>query len=712
MIESIYQIGQALLEGTDEEKPKEFLQLLYKRVWPRQDEKSRIAKVQINTESPITLDIDIDREITDEVLKSCLWIGNPTVSKDPRDRLTINSPAAGQPNNLFTQTLPNLISSKYSSKGLKKLLRPLLETAFLKLGESSLGAYQYILNIMRFAETDKKLESIIEKTNLAELQRTVKTKAQGETIAKLVRKIVDARFKIGEDVRIFTLEVNGEALSQNPFYHRYLQTSILDSAFKVPESKGKQKTKKKSLDVPFEGISHLNSNARKELVTSNPRNLKFKYFITDKINFASHFSKNSGFSKTLALNYNAYKALLVGESFVERELHFKLANTNGLILPQLYFDAFSSPSIKSISEALHGVKKRFDFNLGLQPRLEREILKRKIARGTFSINLLFYVRKQASFKVTRLIQDVPEYRLYELRRQGNEIKETIGDKLFGESEWWELTLLKMYFLLPVRVTKENNKRVDHSRGVLEFYATLITNGLVDYHQLIQDFMELARVYRFGHPGYQVSGRFKDLKDKEKEKTLESLFRNYLAQSNLLLAFLRAQKQLKEETVSLEYLNDLDLNARQREYLEKLHYSRDQTALYLLGVIVGEIANAQYHLGEGGRDGKKVILNKLNYQGMSLNRVRQLTTELFNKLRQYKTRSKKDGKVYPLLNARNEAIIAQAQELLPAGMGEGWKLTPSENVYYILSGYTHTTFQAMRTNNTDPPKSAPNEEGGL
>ena len=148
-------------------------------------------------------------------------------------------------------------------------------------------------------------------------------------------------------------------------------------------------------------------------------------------------------------------------------------------------------------------------------------------------------------------------------------------------------------------------------------------------------------------------------------------------------------------MSLDYLNELNLNQKQKQYLEKLQYSQNQTALYLLGVLIGEIANSQYRLGLEGKGGKKTILNKLNYQGMTLNKVQQLAVDLFDKLRQYR-----DGQRRPLLNARNEKIFAHAQALISEGAGS-WNLTPTENVYYILSGYSHSTLQAITSSPPSP-----------
>jgi len=195
-------------------------------------------------------------------------------------------------------------------------------------------------------------------------------------------------------------------------------------------------------------------------------------------------------------------------------------------------------------------------------------------------------------------------------------------------------------------------------------------------------VELANVYRFGnHASYQIS---------EPPDADYALVR-YVAHTNLLLGYLRSLGQLKEEDVRMDYLRDLreTLSDEQSGYLERLHYTEEQAALYLLGTLVAEIANAQWRLGPGGRNGDKTILNKINYGGMTVSRAQRLATDLFDKLTQYRDRNRR-----PLLQGRNEVIFAQAQALLTQHRDD-WSLDAAQNVYYILSGYSHATLQAIR-----------------
>ncbi len=126
---------------------------------------------------------------------------------------------------------------------------------------------------------------------------------------------------------------------------------------------------------------------------------------------------------------------------------------------------------------------------------------------------------------------------------------------------------------------------------------------------------------------------------------------------------------------------VELPEEQRDYLERLSYTEEQAALYLLGTLVAEIANAQWRLGPGGKNGDKTILNKINYAGMTVSRTQRLATDLFDKLTQYRDRNRR-----PLLRERSETAFAQAQALLTKNK-ENWSLSATETVYYILSGYS-------------------------
>jgi CRISPR-associated protein Csh1 len=657
MIESIYQLGKAVMEGSSGKRA--FLESLAKAAPNTKKDNPAIAILKLDTKAS-TLNIEV-REISESganTVEKFLWLGNAASSASDQDRLTTDGL-----NYLVSQTLPNLAAVITVNTPLYNTLTTIISTLFIDVGEQNeLGVSDSAITYRRSRKVLNLPILGIAGPTLDDAKQHVRDEKTAKGLPKLISAALTEHFKeqLSGDRILFTLEVDGELLVDDDEYLTYLENVYVGDIFEGTEI----------------GRCHLTGKVTP--VTSNLTRLKFKYYITDKLGFASGAS-SSGFKSNLTISKDAYIALLVGERFVEREMRFYLAGTNGYILPDVHQIEITT----TILEEIRNIKKRTDVNLGIQESLD-EIVAEEADEQSYSLNLLFYKRVQASFKVVRLIQDVPEYRLAELRLAGSRIKTFVGDILFGESNQWELTLQKMYYLFPVRKSGTDF----HSRGVLEFYATLITGGLVDARQLVQEFMELVRVYRFSnYAAYHLSEPKGDSEDYQ-------LIR-YIAQSILLLAFLRSQNQLKEEIVSLTYLDNLNLNQKQKEYLEKLNYSQSQTALYLLGVLIGEIANSQYRLGSEGKGGKKTILNKLNYQGMTLNKVQQLAVDLFDKLRQYRDKQRR-----PLLNAQNEKIFAQAQALISEG-ASSWSLTPTENVYYILSGYSHSTFQAITSS---PPSS--------
>ena len=665
MIESIYQIGRAIME--DSSGKRAFLESLAVEPPSEKDEKPKIAIVKFDTESK-GIDVEL-RELNADDEARYLWLGNAATNSD-QDRLTTKSL-----HYLLTQAVPTLLEKIELETDLHNALTKVFEHFYADLGsKEQVGATDTNYKRFRYFLSPTFLDS--QEITYNSIQAMVKEQRKADGVPNQIVKAFNERYEqqLGKEKMLYTIEVDGKFLIDSPAYHNYLEDVYVTEVF--------QKAK--------QGRCYL--TAKEGKVTADLKHLKFKYYIRDKKGFASG-AVEKGFEANLRLCKDAYTALLAGERFVQRELGFRLAGVNGFMIPSFYFQEVPASSIKEMEQVSTTLTRQTRSNLGLpiQGKIDETIAdeienQSGSLDGSYSLNLLFFKWVNQGFKVIRLIQDVPDYRLGELRKQG-ESTQKLGNYLFGESTSWDLTVQKMYFLLPVRVTKESSgKKTYHSRDVLEFYATLITGGLVNARQLIQDFMELVRVYRFSnYVSYHVS---------EPEDDSDYPLIRYTAQSIMLLAFLRAQRQLKEEDVSLSYLDDLDLENEQQEYLQKLHFSRDQTALYLLGLLVGEIANAQYRLGEGGKGGKKVILNKLNYQGMTINKVQRLATDLFDTLRQYRIRSKKDGKIYPLLNARNEKIFAQAQELLSQGIGNGWTLTPDQNTYYILSGYTHKTFQVL------------------
>ncbi|QYJ16495.1 hypothetical protein Rxycam_02328 [Rubrobacter xylanophilus DSM 9941] len=667
MIESIYQIGRALLEESGGGR-RAVLESLAAAPPRNRKGESYITILKLNSRKP-SLSVELrELSVRGNDAARYMWLGNASGS-NPQDRLTTDNLGY-----LISQNIPNLLEEQRidPERALYKKLKILVQKLYLDLGEPKEigvkggGAYQRnrrLWDLSRLGIKGPSREDL-----RAEIRGGTKPKNVPQRVVKALR---DHFPEIPESGVLFTLKLDGELLIDDPAYHEYLERRFVDSAFTGDE----------------EGRCHLSGEYGP--VTTDMTRFRFKYYITDKLGFASGATKK-GFVSNFSLSKEAYRALLVGERFVGRELGFGFAGARGYMIPDLYTVEIPRGLPGALVRTLRSIRNRTLFDIGrvqvgeLDEELE-EFREEHLASG-YMINLLFYKQKQAKFEVLRLIQDIPSYRLEELRAQGIETGR-LWEELYGD-EARDLTLQQIYYLIPVRKSGDDLL----TKEILAFYHTLISGGLIDRKELTDGFMELVRAYRFGNTGsYQVSA--------PKEGAEDQTLVRYLAQTNLLLAFLRDLDQLKEEEVSQEYLEKLSLDEAEKEYLRRLGYDEQQAALYLLGALVAEIANAQWRLGPEGRGGEKTILNKINYQGMTLPRIQRLATELFDKLRQYRY-TDRSGERRPLLQGRNEAIFAQAQELLTRNQ-RVWRLTPSENVYYLLSGYSHRTFRAMTAREKQP-----------
>jgi len=271
---------------------------------------------------------------------------------------------------------------------------------------------------------------------------------------------------------------------------------------------------------------------------------------------------------------------------------------------------------------------------------------------------------QSEFRVLKLIKDIPPSRLDVLREIAGEVFK-IAEDLFGENKRWFLTLGKMYYLFPVRVSKQN---VVEYKKILDFYDFLFSARSISYRFLIEQFVELACVYKFEKfDSYNVK--------RPHNPDIEFVYA--ILEVNLLLLYLRKLNLLKEGggVVEVERLN---LPPQMKEYIEKMGYSQQKSVLFLLGYLIGEVGNAQYT----SHNPTKPILNKITYQGVTKEKLKQLTNEVFEKLKQYKRL------------VFNESIFAEYKRLLDANI-DNWQLSPQENVFYILSGYAYNTYNVMK-----------------
>jgi len=517
----------------------------------------------------------------------------------------------------------------------------------------------------------------------SDIVKITKSKNLDESKLSFLKAICEEKSLKYEDIGLVSLRVldsnyNG-ILVAHLGYRKLLEYEKIEQIFDV---RHKNKEYREKI---FEGVCSL--CGEETWVSSNTTNLRFKFYMTDKIGFSSGLKGN--FISNYTLCKSCYQKVMLGEVFVENNLRSRIEDVLFYIIPKFTFH--SKLSVDRLKKWGQYIKLSFNSAINLEglAKFRDEVdnyLECDADKNSVILDLLFYRKSQAELRILKLVKDVPPSRLDILRKTASEIKNK-SDMLLGESDRWYLGLGAIYYLMPVRT--QNSNPVEH-RKVLQLYDALLTGKPISYKFLIDQFVGLVQIYRFKKfNGYNIGRLLEKRYGRPLERITEQEKRSYgenelpyvILSSNLLLLYLRKLNLLEGgETMNI---GELNLRPPMKKYIKEMGYSEPEIALFLLGYLIGEIGNAQWNR----ESPTKPILEKITYQGMTVEKLKRLTNEVFEKLKQYKSEGR------PLLMF-NELIFAECKRLLDRNINN-WHPSDQENVFYVLSGYAYATRERMK-----------------
>ncbi len=382
----------------------------------------------------------------------------------------------------------------------------------------------------------------------------------------------------------------------------------------------------------------------------------------DKAGFMPNLSKDpENMLKAHAVCPDCKKKLLVGLNYVEQNLSSSIGKLNVYLIPRVMGIKISYEMLNEVSnnmknafnaaKTLKSLEKVEDFLENLRKEKEYE--------GLYFLDILFGYREGSQFVFQYYIQDVPLMRLVDLADKFIKLSGKVASWFNENLEQWSIGFEDIYRIFPLRIIGD---KVEW-KPLVELYNSMITSTKFPKETIISRAVLYARINRYGiYGGYNVE----QLEGGETE-----LCRN-IFKYNMLLKILKeiGVIELDEniEPSSLEIPNDI------KEFFHEMGYSEWQKALFLLGVLVGEIGVEQYKKG----DKKKSILEKINFDGMSCERTKILANHVLEGLRNYR------------ILEENEKIYAVMKKLLDKNI-EALK-NPVDNVFYILSGYAYITLR--------------------
>lgn len=630
MIEGLLQIGNALPfeEGS--------LTNFIKEIEPKRKNKQlNVLKLNFDLEKK-QVTFDTKEEIDNETAYKYNFIGSgsPRAAQWYTSSTTINY--------FISETIYNL-SQLDLGEDLNNKVKKVLDEFFFKLDKGLDTKYTYLLDIKKYGISDKSIEDIYNESRDSD--------NIGKKIFDLMSKEIQNYLKENyssslRDFGLFILQINGETISTNPTYIE----KVLES--KQPKDKNKGNTENKGICSACQSIKNLTSDFSKT---------KIKLFTTNLNIFASYFSQKN-YYKNMQFCESCLMKLLAGENYTMNNLNTKLSTFDVYIIPQFIsgeplneceLDEISNKIIKSFNTV-----KSYESIRELKSHIADDI-DEKDEESYFLLNFLFYKRSQASTKVQALVKDVDPSIFDRINESLHNANYAIIN-LLGYNWKQYITFNTPYFMNPIRLSSGDPTQF---RDVLQTYDHILTGKRLNKRHVIKNIVDCVNIIRLEKPSYNI-----DIK-----KRIEF----FVVQANGYIRFLEEMGCIKEGS-GLD-IDKLMIKDDMKDFITEMGYNEEQTALFLLGTLIGEIGNAQYDPNSESKN--KPILNKINWNGVDKSKLIRLTKDVFAKLNQEKIRH------------YNEVTFGEMKRLLDKNL-DTWSMNKDENLFYILSGYSYATVKPI------------------
>ncbi len=420
-----------------------------------------------------------------------------------------------------------------------------------------------------------------------------------------------------------------------------------------------------------EGICQICGANRVLVDPAYPPGTLLNMYNKDKIGFRPGLdSSDEGLARAHALCPSCKNKILAGQYYVTKNLVAHIGGSGGLsvyVIPS-FVPNITKEALESLKIDEQGwILKSLNWLKSEEKHANEEV---KGTGGYYMLTLVFGARQQSHFAYYRMLEDIPEGKLIQLAKEYQAFRGYLKDYLNvpENREWFNA----LYGCIPLKKGTPD-RFLDITEALLEGYKT-------DEGMLLKDFLDVLKCIRFG----TCSALFDNLAylngagDAELVNVvlLQNVFIGYF-KSVGMIGYSSEQKRTESseeqalQTGSQTGISDFD------SFFKRFSYNDKQKALFMLGALVAEIGREQWKKN----DRKKSILDKLNFEGMSEDRVLLLSNRLMESLRDYD------------LLADDEPLYVSMHEFLERQKGQ--LKDPVENVFYILSGYSYQTAKYLK-----------------
>lgn len=644
MQEGIIQIGKILMEGSS------VLDNLISYVSPKIKEKQlHVLKFKFSSLDN-SVKLDPYEEMSEESSKKYLFIGSAPGANSKQWYGTTT-------NDLYhlSETIANLSEMDFGEE-LNKKIKSIKENNFIDLGDNfKSNKNRYVFNFEKLNKSNWSQNILKDLINIADEKKT-KENLKKEILRAFDEYLNENYSLKRKDIGLYTIYIDDKPLCEFEEY----KTAI------IKEKEGSKQTKKsKKLGRCY--YCGSSENLRDDII------IEIKSYTTNLEGFGSGASKKN-YKKNMILCQDCLNAYLSGEKFIKNNLKTSIAKFSVYVYPHFIVgESLNKDFLKNECERIGD-----NFNTivnykeieSLDKVINEEISYNEQEDYTYySLNLLFYKQNQKATKIQRLIKDINPIMIKKIAENEFNCEKQFSSYYSEKEQFLKIDLKAMYFLIPIRL--DNKSDATQFRSLLSLYDCIFTNKTINRDYIIKNINSCLKVIYYDEKGFNISNSGSDSK-------INNLnFINTAIKGNMLIKFLILMGNIKGGE-GMDVTN-LKLNEELKQYIKEMEYTEEETALFLLGVLMGNIGTAQYNRNR--ESARKPILNKINFGGIDKAKLQRLSNDIFGKLEQEK------------ILKNNEIIFQQHKELLDKNFKK-WSLNKNENLFYILSGYSYASMKAI------------------
>ncbi len=603
----------------------------------------------------INFDTDLKRlsfdyaEMDEDTVHNYLHLGRSGGPNAGQYRVTFTNPIS-----LISEVIGQL-RDRDVPEDIKEKLTMIINEFYYDFGEKVTPKYRFMLDMHKAGMEEESPGDIYEKVKdsakpFKEVQDTLQKNLQ-----KYLEKSTGAKSK---QIGLYTLCIDGMPIASSEWYKKLIH----DSFEEISSDNGEN-----------EGLCCSYCGSAKDC-TSDLSEMGIKYYTTNQVIFANNFDRKN-YDKNMVLCKSCKDKLLAGENFIQNNMRGRISKLDAYIIPHIIYSSydFNRDEMVRLGEELNqtiNMSNNID-NLETYKDKLKALNLNSGKSNRYLINLVFYKKMNQATKILKLIKDIDPGIFEKIGTSVNNSEE-LFKKHFAPwitNRKFQRGLNLIYYMTPVKLSLQT---VVQYQNVLGIYEALFYGRILSSREIISNIVRCLKINWFEQGDYNVSSS-------EGKAYIDSK----IADGLFYMVFMERMGNI-EMTKAMD-VSSLNIKDNYKNFMNDMGYGEQQAALFLLGCMVGAVGKKQNRdadskQGESRTSGTyKPVLNKLNFNGMDFAKVKRLSNDIFEKLRQEK------------ILTYNEAVFSAHKTLL--GLNEKkWECNKDENLYYILSGYAFETMK--------------------